>query len=138
MMPVSVPPADEVTEGWWQGTREHRLLVQACDHCGETQHPPRAVCIHCHRVDGLGWRETTGLGSVDSFTVVHRGPRPDLEVPYVVARVRLEAGPILLSRLEGRDASDEAWTIGDRVAATWVDLDDGRAIPVFVPEVSGG
>lgn len=133
MKPVTVPPADEVTGGWWEATREHRLVVQHCDHCDGVQHPPRAVCIHCHRVGSLGWQETTGRGRVDSFTVVHRGPRPELEVPYVVARVRLDAGPILLTRLEGRASSDESWTIGDRVTVTWVDLDDGRALPVFEP-----
>ncbi len=60
--------------------------------------------------------------------MVHRAPRADATPPYVVARVRLAEGPVLLTRLPDRD-----WTIGDPVAVAWVDLPDGRALPVFHP-----
>ncbi|GGO66611.1 Zn-ribbon domain-containing OB-fold protein [Nonomuraea cavernae] len=130
MNPPEVPAPDEITAPWWEATREHRLLVQTCVRCAGAQHPPRALCVHCGH-DALGWSGSSGLGVVDSFTVVHRAPRPELEVPYVIARVRLAEGVILLTRLEGRDPG--AWAIDDPVRATWVDLDDGRALPVFVP-----
>jgi uncharacterized OB-fold protein len=125
-----VPAPDEITAPWWEATREHRLLVQGCTACGSTQHPPRAVCIGCGATDSLTWRPATGRGSVDTFTIVHRAPRPDLDVPYVIARVRLDEGVVLLTRLVGRDPDD--WTIDDRVAVDWLDLPDGRALPVFV------
>jgi len=133
MKPVQVPPADELTAGWWDATRENRLTVQTCGACAGAQHPPRAVCISCGRPDDLALRDATGSGVVDSFTVVHRAPVKDLEVPYVIARVRLDEGPILLTRLEGRDDAG-SWCIDDRVAVGWVDLADGRALPVFGPE----
>jgi uncharacterized protein len=63
---------------------------------------------------------------------VHRAPVRDLDVPYVIARVRLDEGPILLTRLEGRDP--DSWRIDDRVTVDWVDLADGRALPVFSAE----
>lgn len=132
MKPVDVPPADELSAEWWDATREHRLTVQACGACFGTQHPPRAVCISCGRTDDLTLREAGGRGVVDSFTVVHRAPAKDLEVPYVIARVRLDEGPILLTRLEGRD-DVESWQIDERVTVGWVDLADGRALPVFRP-----
>lgn len=133
MKPVEVPPADELTADWWEATREHRLTVQGCSACSGVQHPPRAVCTHCGSTDGLAQRETAGRGVVDSFTVVHRAPVADVEVPYVVARVRLDEGPILLTRLEGRTDAD-SWHIDDRVTVDWVGLADGRALPVFRPE----
>lgn len=129
MIAPDVPPADEVTAPWWEATREHRLVLQTCEPCGAVQHPPRAVCIRCGRTDRLGWRDAAGTGTVDSFTVVHRAPRPELEVPYVVARVRLTEGPLTLTRLEGRDPDD--WGIDDPVRVEWIDLTDGRALPVF-------
>jgi uncharacterized protein len=132
MKPVEVPPADELTADWWDATREHRLAVQTCGHCSGTQHPPRAVCISCGRTDQLAMREAGGGGVVDSCTVVHRAPVRDLDVPYVIARVRLDEGPILLTRLEGRDP--DSWRIDDRVTVDWVDLADGRALPVFSAE----
>ncbi|TIC88068.1 hypothetical protein E8D34_07200 [Nocardioides sp. GY 10113] len=134
----AVPPADEVTAGWWRATGEHRLTVQTCG-CGHTQHPPRALCTGCGATDLLTLAPTEGTGVVDSFTVVHRAPRPDLPTPYVVARVRLAEGPILLTRLEGAGVGKEpdSWRIGDPVSVAWHDLDDGRALPYFVPAVTG-
>ena len=133
MRPVEVPPADELTADWWDATREHRLTVQTCGACSGVQHPPRAVCISCGRTDRLAMHAAGGGGVVDSFTVVHRAPVRDLDVPYVIARVRLDEGAILLTRLEGR-TDPGSWHIDDRVAVDWVDLADGRALPVFRPE----
>jgi len=130
--PVDVPPPDEVTAGWWDATSEHRLRVQACGACSGVQHPPRAVCIHCGRTDALGLRDASGHGVVDACTVVHRAPVADLEVPYVVARVRLDEDIVLLTRLEGRDELD-SWRIDDPVTVGWIDLPDRRALPVFRP-----
>lgn len=130
-VPGDVPPADEVTAAFWEATRAHRLTVQTCA-CGHRQHPPRAVCTSCSSAETLSQVASAGRGVVDAFTVVHRAPRPDVTVPYVVARVRLDEGVLLLSRLEGRD-DPEAWSIGDAVRVAWADLPDGRALPFFLP-----
>ncbi|MEU8802366.1 OB-fold domain-containing protein [Spirillospora sp. NPDC048819] len=131
-----VPAPDEVTAPWWDATREHRLVLQTCARCVRekrpaAQHPPRALCVRCGS-DELDWVRSGGAGVVDSFTVVHRAPRPDLAVPYVIARVRLAEGVVLLTRLQGREP--DGWHIDDKVQVTWIDLDDGRALPVFVPD----
>lgn len=126
--PPEVPQPDEMTAAWWDATREHRLTVQECAVCGHHQHPPRAVCTGCGATEHLNQVDATGKATVDTFTVVHRAPRADVETPYVVARVRLAEGPILLTRLPREPA------IGDAVTVAWVDLPDGRALPVFTPE----
>ena len=127
--PGDVPPADEMTAEWWDATREHRLTVQVCEGCGHLQHPARAVCLRCGDTDRLTQQDVSGAATVDSYTVVHRAPRPDVETPYVVARVRLAEGPIMLTRLPAEP------TIGDAVTVGWVPLPDGRALPVFRPQV---
>lgn len=129
-MNLDVAPPDELTAAWWDATREHRLTVQTCTACGHAQHPPRALCTACGRTDALVLVDASGAATVDTYTVVHRAPRADVETPYVVARVRLAEGPIVLSRLLG----DRDWSIGDPVTVGWVDLPDGRALPVFRPE----
>jgi len=129
-----VPPADEVTAGWWDATREHRYTLQTCAGCAHVQHPPRALCTACYRVDGLSFEAASGEGTVDSWTAVHRGADPDEPVPYVVGRVRLDEGPIVLTRLEGVDT----WAVGDRVRVAWLDLDDGRSLPLFRPRTTEG
>ena len=126
-----LPPQDELSAPWWDGTRERRLLLQRCGACGEVQHHPRYVCLACGATADLGWVESAGSGSVDTFTVVHRAPRPDLEAPYVVARVRLDDGPVLLSWIVGADGAPPEVSIGDLVSLDWAPLDDGRALPVF-------
>jgi uncharacterized OB-fold protein len=121
-------PVSGLTAPWWEATVEGRLLLQTCSGCGHRQHHPRHRCLSCGGEE-LGWSAAVGTGSVDAVTVVHRAPRPDIEVPYVVARVRLTEGPVLLTNLIGADP--ESWRIGDEVVLQWRVLGDGRRLPVF-------
>lgn len=134
--PGYLPPTDELTAPWWDATREHRLLLQSCGGCGARQHHPRYLCTACGRTDGLGWVACDGAGAIDTFTVVHRAPRPGLALPYLLARVRLDDGPVLLTNLVDVDLDTAAdpVAIGARVVLRWRDLPDGRALPVFAPE----
>ncbi len=124
------PPDDVVTRPWWDATRDQRLQLQRCPRCGAVQHPPRSVCARCgdDRVERI---TSTGRGVVDAWTVVDRAPQPGFTPPYVVARVRLDEGPVLLTNLEG--ATVESWRIGAPVSLAWRALPDGRHLPVFVP-----
>ncbi|WP_122816877.1 Zn-ribbon domain-containing OB-fold protein [Nocardioides pantholopis] len=133
--PPEVPPADDVSTPYWDATREHRLTVQSCGACGHVQHPPRAVCTACSSMEHLSQVDAAGTGAVDTFTTVHRAPRPELDAPYTVARVRLAEGPVVLTRLEPAVPDQRAWTIGDPVAVAWADLPDGRALPYFTPSL---
>jgi uncharacterized OB-fold protein len=128
-IPNDVPAPDEVTEAYWESTRSHTLTLQRCKACGSYQHPPRAVCTSCSETSKLEQVAVSGQGTIDTFTVVHRSPRLELDVPYAIARVRLGEGPVVLTRLE----PSEGWTIGDQVEVSWVDLQDGRALPIFIP-----
>jgi uncharacterized OB-fold protein len=123
---MNVPPPDDVTAQWWDNTREHRYTLQTCGSCGHVQHPLKALCVHCGSLEHLALAPASGSGVVDTWTVVHRAPGPDLETPYTIARIRLAEGPVVLTRLDGAD-----WAIGERVAVHWLDLDDGRALPLF-------
>lgn len=133
-MNPDVPAPDDTSAGWWEATTEHRLVVQTCRHCGTAQHPPRAVCIGCSATDGLELVDADGRGVVDSWTVVHRAPRPDVPVPYTIARVRLVEGPILLTVI---DSPDEP-RLEDPVEVAWHDVPDGRALPIFRPVPNEG
>jgi uncharacterized protein len=131
---LDVPPPDDVTTGWWDATREHRLVVQSCVDCGHRQHPPRALCTRCGTTQGLELRAVSGRGTVDSWTVVHRAPRPDVALPYTVVRIRLDEGPILLSVLDDPPGAPEP-ILGTPVVVAWTDLPDGRALPVFTSQI---
>ena len=32
---------------WFEGARQHRLLIQRCKQCGSLRHPPRPMCAEC-------------------------------------------------------------------------------------------
>lgn len=74
------------------------MTIQRCRACGRHQHYPRLLCTACHATD-LETVEASGLGSLWSFTVIHRSPRPDMAAPYTVALVRLDEGPVVLTHL---------------------------------------
>lgn len=116
-----------IEEPWWEAARRQRLLLQSCTACGHRQHYPRALCTRCGSTE-LSWVEACGRGTVDSYTVVHRSPFPDREAPYVVARVRLAEGPVLLTNLVG----GLTWSCDEPVRLAWRD-----GLPVFAKERDG-
>jgi len=122
------PVPDDVTQPWWDATRAGDLLLQRCVDCSHIQHYPREVCTACGSSRSQ-WVQSAGLGAIDSFTVVHRAPHPDLEVPYVIARVRLDEGPVLLTRIV--DAEEAQLRCDAPVQLDWVDIPDGYRMPVF-------
>ncbi len=129
--PRPVAPPDSVTESWWDATRGGVLLVQRCGACGHAQHYPRSVCTKCKSPDALNDEASSGKGRVYSFSVVHRAPHPAFEPPYVVALVRLDEGPMLLSNITGCAPGDVRCDMP--VTVTWEDLPDGRRLPLFRP-----
>lgn len=123
-----VVPPDGVTQAWWDATREARLLIQRCEGCASRQFYPRAICSTCGH-DRFSYVEAGGGGTIYSFTVVHRSPHEAFAPPYVVALVRLDEGPVMMTGIvEGEPRCDA------RVRLAWEDLPDGRKLPVFEME----
>jgi uncharacterized OB-fold protein len=125
-----IAPPDAVTAPWWDATRERRLLVQRCGACGHRQHYPRNICAACGRL-GPSFVEASGRGTIYSFSVVNRAPDPAFDPPYVVALVRLEEGPVLLTNIVG--CEPDAVRCDMPVSVEWEDLPDGRKLPMFTP-----
>lgn len=123
-----VARADNVTEGWWDATKEQRLVVQRCTECDNRQHYPRPMCLRCGSND-LEWLECSGNAVVHSYTVVRRELGPAFETPHVVALVDLAEGPRMTTNLVGADA--ESWSCDEPVLLTWRALADGRHLPQF-------
>ena len=88
---------DALSRPFWAGAAEGRLLVQRCTACGAHQFYPRPFCLACQ--DEVEWVEASGRGEIYSLTTNHLRMSPELEPPYYVALVRLEEGPVLLTRI---------------------------------------
>ena len=115
---------------YWKAVRQGRLVLQTCRSCGAVQFPPRHHCATCWETD-LDWTESSGRGAVESFTIVRRAPLPDLRdrVPYVVAAIRLEDGPRMLTNIVGANALDTR--IGAPVQVTFETDSRGETLPQF-------
>jgi uncharacterized OB-fold protein len=129
--PRPIAPADHSTEAWWEATREGRFLVQRCETCGHRQHYPRNICTACGGM-ALTYDEATGRATIYSHTTVRRAPHPAFTPPYVVALVRLEEGPVVLSNIVGVDPG--ALRCDMPLRLVWEDLPDGRKLPLFTGE----
>ena len=101
------PIVIDETRGFWEGTLQEELRIQACNACGTRQLPGAPCCTTCLSPD-LSWEPASGRGDVFTYTVVQHPFHPNFAalVPYVVADVRLEEGPILTTNVTGCPVED--------------------------------
>lgn len=111
---------------FWAGTAEGRLLLRYCCSCGKPHWYPRPQCPLCMGQQ-TEWKQSTGSGSIYSFSVCRRvGP-----VPFVIAYVRLDEGVTLLSNIV--DCDFAALRIGQRVQVVMQASSSGVMVPMFSP-----
>ena len=90
---------------WFEGAREHRLLIQHCTSCGTLRHPPLPACGVCGSFE---WDtvESAGRGTLYSFVVVHYPQVASFEYPLPIGLVELEEGTRLVANLDGVEPTD--------------------------------
>ena len=116
----AMPMPDATIQPFWDGTRDRKLLLPRCTHCGDVFWYPRPTCPRCLRAD-LEWVESSGAGTVHAVSVQARG-----DDPYAVVLVDLDDGVRIMSNTTTNDVA-----IGDRVAITWEAMEDGRHLWLF-------
>lgn len=97
------PPAPRIDEDsafYWEGLREHRLLVQECAACERRRFPPTPACPYCAFPDFVV-REVPGTGVVYSWIVAHMAFDPAFadDVPFTIATVDLHGGGRVAARV---------------------------------------
>ena len=124
------PHIDVENRPFWDACRDHRLLFQRCNDCGEAQFYPRYLCTACFS-DSLSWEESRGEGVVYTFTELHVTFEPGWQdaTPYVVALIDLDEGYRMMSNIVADDLS--AIEIGARARVTFEDVDDELSVPLF-------
>ena len=124
------PHISSLTEPFWSACSEHRLTVQQCAACGTRFFTPQPACTNCQSF-AWTWVESPGVGTVYTFTVVHRAAGPGFEVPYVLAAVDLDDGWTILTHIV--DCAPAEVAIGQRVAVRFVEISDALTLPCFTP-----
>ena len=96
----ATPIVVEETRGYWEGTLAEELRIQTCNACKNRQMPWGPCCTRCLSQD-LGYMKASGRGTVYSFTVVRQAIHPAFsqQVPYVIAYIELDEGPIMTSNV---------------------------------------
>ena len=127
---IPLPRPTALSEPHWSGCREGRLMVQHCKDCGSHIFIPQPRCNQCQS-DALEWVESSGRGTVYSFTEVHRPPKPQFDAPYMVAIIELEEGWHMLSNLVGCEPGDVA--VGMPVKVHFKAMNEEITLPYFEP-----
>jgi hypothetical protein len=129
-----VPVPDELTAFFWDGAREHKLMIQRCDNCGFYLHWPRPCCKRCNSFD-LTPVEVSGRGTLYSYTVAVHPFHPWLasRLPYVIAVVELEEQPNLKLVTNIVDYDEGELRCGMPVEVTYETIAEGVVLPMFRP-----
>jgi uncharacterized protein len=114
---------------WFEGARDHKLLIQRCASCGTLRHPPLPACAVCRSLD---WDtvEASGRGVLYSFVVVHYPQVAAFDYPLPIGLVELEEGTRVVANIDGFAPGE--LKIGQALQATFVDYDEELSLPVFV------
>jgi uncharacterized OB-fold protein len=119
---------------FWEAAKRHRLALPYCTRCDQPFFYPRGHCPTCGS-RALEWRDVSGNGVLHAFCI-HQRPAPTSLLPgapLVSAIVQLDEGPRLMSCLVDVDPTPDAISCEMTVTARFVDLPDGRTLPVFAP-----
>jgi len=95
---IPLPRPTELSRPFWQAANDGRLVLQRCDACGHYRWTPQILCTNC-LAEPFTWTEVSGRGKLYSYTLVYRAPLAGFEVPYVLAVVELDEGPLMLTRI---------------------------------------
>jgi len=125
---IPKPQMDEDSRPFWEGARNHKLMIQQCETCRQYIFYPRIICPYCYS-DLVSWVEASGHGKIHSYTVVHNAMPPFKgQTPYTIAIIELVEGTRMLSRIVG-DRNDIG--IDKPVSVVFEKIDDELTLPYF-------
>jgi uncharacterized protein len=123
---LSDPAMNPGDEPYFAAAAEGRLLVKACESCGQKHHYPRALCPFCWSTS-VQWSESRGTGVIYTYSVTRRGAG----APYCIAYITLDEGPTIMTNIV--DVDLDAIRIGQRVKVVFKASESGTAVPMFTP-----
>lgn len=124
--PIPAPAPEAGTEPFWEGTKNGKLMVKYCQSCKQPHWYPRTLCPFCF--GDTEWKETSGKGTVFSFSVMQRG-NPN---PYCIAYVTLDEGVTMMTQIV--DCDLDSIKIGMKVQVVYKPSEgDSHQVPMFKP-----
>jgi uncharacterized OB-fold protein len=123
------PPLDAENRAFWTGGADGKLYIAKCGDCAEYTHPPKLLCRHCQS-ENIAPAAVAGTGVIDTFTINYQPWAPGLEVPLVIARVRLDGVPGVYLTTNIINCPVEEVKFEDKVRVTFEEQ-DGIFYPLF-------
>lgn len=103
----------EIPRHWRLKQQRYALVGEVCPHCDHKIFPPRDICLNCGDEAKTPYT-FSGKGDVFSHTTVREAPAGfETQVPYTVALVKLDEGPMVTAQLT--DLGDQPAEIGMQV-----------------------
>ena len=102
---IPLPRPTSISKPFWEACKQGRLMVQQCGDCGAYTFIPQPCCGACTS-ENLEWVESSGRGTLYSFSTIYRPQQPVFETPYTVVVVEMEEGYHMLSNLIGVEPED--------------------------------
>jgi uncharacterized OB-fold protein len=127
-----IPVIQSEARGYWDGLKQHRLMILRCETCNYWVHYPLSICNRCHSFE-LNWKEVSGLGTVYSFTVVHREFAPGVMPPFVAALIQLEEQTPLRVMTNLVSCKIKDISIGMPVRVVYHDITEEITLPYWEP-----
>ena len=130
------PNIDHDNKEFWDGLKEHKLLLWKCGSCGAT-YWPKAYCNKCEGsgawASNMSWAPSSGKGKIFCFNVHHMAFHPAFkdDIPYAYVLVELDEGPLISAMLLGTPP-DDVHKVGQRVEIVYEDHPkEGFTMPRF-------
>ena len=129
--PLPQPTPD--TKPFWDGCKEHRLVLPRCQDCNQFHYYPRAHCPHCWSRN-LTWEQVSGRGKLYSYVINYR-PAPGFQddAPYSIAVVELDEGPRMMTNIVGVPQTPEDLVLDMALEVSFEDVNDEITLPKFRP-----
>ena len=117
---------------FWEGTKQHKLLIQECKDCHAKIFYPRKICPECWS-ENLSWTEASGKGKVFSYSVTMAGVEEKFaeDLPFVLALVDLEEGVRMMTNIV--DCPHDEVSIGMDVEVVFEKVTEDVSLPKWRP-----
>jgi uncharacterized OB-fold protein len=116
---------------FWDAAKKRELVIYKCLNCSAV-YSQVTVCIACDKPD-MTWVKVGGKGAVFTFCIYHQPFHPAWknDIPYNVAYVKLNEGPLLMTNIVG--CANKDIFIGMPVEVVFEDINEEVTLPKFRP-----
>ncbi|MAH43298.1 transcriptional regulator [archaeon] len=76
---------------WRLNESRYNMIGTKCTTCNGLYFPPKALCPECRRKGAITPHKFSGIGEIESFTIIHNAPQGfEEQVPYIVAIIKTD------------------------------------------------